>query len=206
MPITTNKLLFLTIFLGFSSLAQADKINLDMKSGLWETKVSFTGEGATQLQSMQMEQAKAAMEEMKKQMANMKPEQRKQMEAIMAQSDMTVDDKGIGLNNNQVQISNKGTIAKSCITQAQIERGDFAQDDEGCSTNIKQLSPKHLKSTQVCKGESGTSEMDVIFDSPKHYTGKGSMKQSVGGEVQTMELVLEGTWLGSDCGSVQPEE
>jgi len=148
-----------------------------------------------------------AMEEMKKQLANMPPEQRKQMEAVMAQSGMKMTDDGVSFNNNQVEISPTGTNAKLCVTQAQIDRGELPDDVKGCESVLKQVSAKQFKSTHVCSGEySGTGESEVTFHSPKHYTGKGTMNQVMNGEKRTVAFTMEGKWLNNDCGEVKPAQ
>jgi len=185
----------------------ADTIKVDMKPGLWQNKMSILGDGAAQMQSMQQEQMKQAMNEMKKQFANMPPEQRKQMEAYMKQAGMSVDGENLSFDNKKVSVSPTGTTVKSCVTQADIDRGEMAEKSENCTNNLKQLSKTHFKSTQVCTGDHpSTMEAEVEFDSPKHYTGKGRMNQTVAGKSHVVEVAMEGTWLGSDCGDVQPVE
>lgn len=62
--------------------AQADPVKVDMDAGLWENKITF-GSVTDGTPVVQPDQMKLAMDEMKKQLANMPPEQRKQMEAMM---------------------------------------------------------------------------------------------------------------------------
>jgi uncharacterized protein YneF (UPF0154 family) len=115
----------------------AEPIKVDMVPGLWENKVVWGGSGAEGTPAIQPDQVKFAMEEMKKQLANMSPEQRKQMEAMMAQSGMKMTEDGVSFNNNQVEISPTGTNAKLCITQAQIDRGELPDDVKGCESVLK---------------------------------------------------------------------
>jgi len=186
---------------------QAETIKVDMKAGLWENKVIWGGGGTDGTPAIQPDQVKIAMEEMKKQLANMSPEQRKQMEAMMAQSGMKVTDNGVSFNNSQVEISPTGTNAKLCITQAQIDRGELPDDVQGCESTLKQISATQFKSIHVCSGQySGTGESEVTFHSPKHYTGAGKMNQVMDGEKRTMEFKMEGQWLAADCGDVKPAQ
>ena len=207
MLISVKNLLGCVGFVCLAQAALADTIQVDMKPGLWQNTMKFEGDAAKQMADMQTAQMQAAMEEMKKQMAAMPPEQRKQMEAMMAQSGVSLSDKGGSINNDEVQISSKGTVAKTCITQAQIDRGELNESDEDCSSSLKKIGANHFKSTQVCKGdEASKSEMEIKFDSPKHYRGKGTMTQMVSGKAHVMQINLEGAWLGSDCGNIKPEE
>lgn len=185
--------------------AQAEPIKVDMQAGLWENKITFDGSVADGIPVVQPDQMKLAMDEMKKQLANMPPEQRKQMEAMMAQSGMKVTDDGVSFNNDQVTISPTGTNAKLCVTQEQINRGDLPDDVNGCESVLKQVSATQFRSTHICSGEySGTGESEVTFHSPKHYTGKGEMTQVMNGEKRVVKFDMEGKWLATDCGDIKP--
>lgn len=203
-----NLLSILVAILGVTAVTlHAEPIKVDMVPGLWENKVVWGGDGADGIPAIQPDQVKFAMEEMKRQLASMPPEQRKQMEAMMAQSGMKVTDNGVSFNNNQVEISPTGTNAKLCVTQAQIDRGELPDDVKGCESVLKQINATQFKSTHVCSGEySGTGESEVTFHSPKHYTGAGKMNQVMNGEKRTMAFTMEGKWLGSDCGEVKPAQ
>lgn len=204
-----NKFLsVLIVALGVTAVPlYAEPIKVDMVPGLWENKVVWGGGGTEGVPAIQPDQVKFAMEEMKKQLANMPPEQRKQMEAMMAQSGMKVTDDGVSFNNSQVEISPTGTNAKLCVTQAQIDRGELPDDVKGCESVLKKISATQFKSSHVCSGEySGTGESEVTFHSPKHYTGTGKMNQVMNGEKRTMAFTMEGKWLGSDCGDVKPAQ
>lgn len=203
-----NLLSILVAVLGVTAVPlHADPVKVDMVPGLWENKVVWGAGGTEGTPAIQPDQVKFAMEEMKKQLANMSPEQRKQVEAMMAQSGMKMTDDGVSFNNNQVEISPTGTIAKLCVTQAQIDRGELPDDVKGCESVLKQVNATQFKSTHVCSGQySGTGESEVTFQSPKHYTGAGKMNQVTNGEKRTMDFTMEGKWLSSDCGDVKPAQ
>lgn len=187
------------------SSAQAESIKVDMSAGLWENKITWDGEGMKEMQALQTDEMKAAMAQMKDQFANMPPEQRKQMEALMAQSGLKMKDDGVSFNNDQLQISASGTNVKSCITQAEIDRGGFPDNVEGCKSTIQKISATRFKSTYVCSGaEQSTGESDITFHSPKHYSGSGKMVSQLADKPRVMTFKMEGTWLGRDCGTVAP--
>lgn len=184
---------------------QAESIKVDMTAGLWENKMTWDGEGMKEMQALQTEEMKAAMAQMKEQFANMPPEQRKQMEALMAQSGLQVKEDGVSFNNDQMQLSSSGTHVKSCITQAEIDRGGFPDNAEGCKSSIQKISANRFKATFVCSGaEQSTGESEVTFHSPKHYSGNGKMTAQLEGKPRVMTFKMEGTWLGSDCGTIAP--
>lgn len=192
---------------GLSFHAMAS-VKVDMKPGLWQNDMKMLGNAAAQLQSMQQEQMKTAMEEMKKQFANMPPEQRKQMEEYMAQSGMKFDGDSMSFDNGNMQVTPTSTSTKSCVTAEEIARGELTDNEEDeCSSTLKQLSKTRIQSTQVCGGDSpSTMEMEVEFSSPKHYAGKGQMSQTISGKPYVFEVAIEGTWLATDCGDVKPDQ
>lgn len=184
---------------------QAESVKVDMKAGLWENTMAWDADSAKEMQVMQTDQMKAAMDQMKEQFANMPPEQRKQMEAIMAQSGMEIKDDGVSFKNDQVKISSSGTTAKTCITQAEIDRGELPDDVDGCKSTLTKITATRFKSTYVCSGEEqSTGESEVNFHSPKHYSGTGSMVHVMNGEKRTMKFKMEGKWLGTNCGDIKP--
>lgn len=188
----------------FPVLAQT--IKLDMQPGLWENSFKMTGESNKELQSIQNDQMKKAMEEMKKQLANMPPEQRKQMEAMMAQSGVKIEGDSIQIHNDAVKISSEGTKVKQCITQAEIDRGDFPDDDENCKSTLKQITKNHFKAIHKCTGENPShGESEIVFDSKRHYSGTGIMTQTIDGKPHTLEVEMEGKWISNDCGDIKPD-
>lgn len=184
---------------------QAESIKVDMSPGLWENNMTFDGEGMQALQAQQTAEMKAAMAQMQEQLAKLPPEQRQQMAAMMAQSGMNIDEDGVSFNNDQLQMSSSGTKVKSCITQAEIDRGGFPDNAEGCKTNMQKISANRFKATFVCTGEGqSTGESEVTFHSPKQYSGTGKMTAQLAGKPRTMTFKMQGNWLSSDCGAVKP--
>lgn len=182
------------------------QVKIDMKPGLWENTVKISGDGMAQMQNLYNDQMKQAMEEMKKQMANMPPEQRKMMEEAMAASGMQVNEDSIGFQDNRVTLSKDGTVAKQCVTQAEIDKGQLPEMDEDCQSTLTQLEKNRFKSTHVCGGEDpSTMEAEVTFHSPTHYTGQGKSRQTINGKPLELTVNMEGKWLASDCGDLKPE-
>jgi Spy/CpxP family protein refolding chaperone len=202
-----NTLLF-TALMALMAPLSADTIKVDMAPGLWENKVTYSGAGMAQIQQTQRTQMEAALAEMKKQFAAMPEEQRKQMEALMEQTGMKVSEEGMTFNNNKVSVSADGITAKSCVTQAQIDSGKLGiNEQDDCSFSLTQVSKNRYKSLQECTGDQPSrSESDIVFTSPKHFTGTGKMTQALNGTEQTVEIALEGRWQSSDCGDLEPDE
>lgn len=195
----------LVVFSSISLNAQALKI--DMKPGLWEHSFKLDNSSMSAITGAQQEQMTSAMEGMKKQMANLPPEQRKMMEDMMAKQGIKVTDDGIDMGAQGVSISKDGTKVKACITQAEIDRGEMPQADENCEQKITQVSPKHFKATYVCTGEHPSQgEGEIVFQNDKAYNGKMKMLTQINNKPQTLQGEQSGKWLSSDCGAIKPAQ
>lgn len=180
-------------------------LKVDMKPGLWEHAFKFDKDSMGAINGAQQDQMSKVMEEMKQQMANLPPEQRKMMEDMMAKQGIKVTDKGIDMAAQGVSISKDGTKVKACMTQADIDRGAMPQTDENCEQKITQLSPTQFKATYVCKGEHpAQGEGEITFQSDKAYTGKMKMVTQMNGKPETIQGEQSGKWLSSDCGNIKP--
>lgn len=83
--------------------------------------------------------------------------------------------------------------------------GDYDKKSD-CVSTITQTSKNHFKSTNVCEGDDPIkTEIDVVVESPKHYTGKGYMTRVANGKSFKLAIETQATWLASDCGDVEPD-
>ena len=167
---------------GALSLAHAQPQKL--RPGLWEHTVSMKS------QSGQME---AAMAQMQKSLASMTPEQRKQMEQMMAQQG--------------VSIGPKGNTVKMCITAEQADLDNIPQQ-EGCTQNVKRTGPSTVTMTFSCKGSDGApptaGEGTMTFSGPTAYTGNFKVKTTSAGKPEQIDMAQAGKWLSADCGAIKP--
>lgn len=194
--------LLLTVSVGSVQAA----IHVDMKPGLWEHKFKMDESSLDATQKTQAEQMTKAMEEMKAQMANMPPEQRKMMEEMMAKQGIKVSDKGLEMAAQGVQITKEGTTVKACITQEEIDKGEMPKSDDNCEQKVTQVSPTVLKLSYVCKGDNPTrGDGEIVFQNDKSYTGKVSFTSVVENKPQTYRANQSGKWLSSDCGNIKPQ-
>lgn len=182
---------------------QAETVKIDMKPGLWEHRIKLVGGNDLAAQTAQMQQA---MDEVKKQMAGLPPEQRKMMEDMMAQQGMKFSDQGVSMQDNKVQISKDGTVVKQCITQAQIDKGYLPDPGDNCQPTITQLSKTKFKTTYTCTGQhKATGEGEIEFTSSTQYKGKANFITQSNGSSQRYETEQSGSWLSNDCGNIKPE-
>lgn len=157
-----------------------------MRPGLWEHSVSMKS------QSGQME---AAMAEMQKSMASMTPEQRKQVEQMMAQQGVAMGAKG---NTNTVKV---------CISPEQADL-DRIPPQEGCTQTVKRTGPSSMAMSFQCKGAKGepptTGEGTMTFSGPTAYTGQFKVKTTMNGKPDQLDMAQTGKWLAADCGTLKP--
>lgn len=152
-----------------------------LKPGLWEvTNNMKTGSG-------EMEKA---MAQMQKELANMPPEQRKQMEAAMAKQGMKM-----GASGNSVRV---------CMTKEMVERNEIPAQKGDCKTTRNQRSGNTTHMAFTCTNPPSSGEGSYTVVSPEQYTMKMAMKSTVQGKAETMNMDGSGKWIGADCGNVKP--
>ena len=150
--------------------------------GLWEHTMAMKPQGG---------EMDKAMADMQKQLASMPPEQRKQMEQMMA---------GRG-----VSMGAQGTTVKACITKEQAARPAEPQLTGDCTQKDVQRSANTVKFKFECtKPRASSGEGEWTFVSDKAYTGKMTTLTEVAGKPQPMSMDMSGKWLAADCGDVKP--
>ena len=152
-----------------------------LKPGLWEvTNNMKTGSG-------DMEKARAQMQ---KELANMPPEQRRQMEAMMAKQGMKMGPAG-----NSVRV---------CMTKEMVERNEIPAQQGDCRTTKNQRSGNTVHMAFTCSNPPSSGEGSYTVVSPEHYTMKMTVKSTVQGRAETMNMDGTGRWVGADCGNIKP--
>lgn len=171
----------LALFAGAFGPASAQQ---KMRPGLWEHSVSMKS------QSGQME---AAMAEMQKSLASMQPEQRKQMEQMMAQQG--------------VSMGPKGQTVKVCITKEQADLDSIPQQ-EGCTQKVQRVDASTMKVAFSCKGGQGqppsSGEGTITMQGPTAYTGQFRFKTQTQGKPEQIDMAQAGKWLSESCGAIKP--
>jgi hypothetical protein len=152
-----------------------------MKPGLWEINNKMGGG-----------EMDAAMAEMRKQLADMPPDQRKQMEAMMAQQGLRMAPGAGG-----------GMAMQVCMTKEMAERNDMPMQ-EGCRTTKSQRSGKNMTFAFTCSNPPSSGEGQVSFPSPESYTSHMKLRTTAQGRTETTTMDATGKWLKADCGNVRP--
>lgn len=150
--------------------------------GLWEHSFKMKSQDG---------ELEKGMAEMQKQMAAMPPDQRKQIEQMMA--------------SRGLSMGAQGTSVKVCVTKEDVARKAEPQFREGCTQQVVQRSANFMKVKFQCtrpQPMSGEGEMNFISD--KAYTGKSTLTSQADGQARQMTMETAGKWLAADCGDVKP--
>lgn len=165
------------------ALASAAAPAQTLKPGLWEISNKAGG-------NPQMDQAMAQMQQ---QLAAMPPEQRKQMEAVMAQRGVRLGAPGAG----------GGMTAQVCMTREMVERNDVPTRS-GCTNTRHERSGNTMKVAFTCSNPPSSGEGEFTFVSPEAYRSHMTVRTQQQGRTETVTMDATGKWLKADCGSVKP--
>jgi hypothetical protein len=152
-----------------------------LKPGLWEIR-----------HKSDSPQTAGAMDEMQQQMAQMPPEQRKQMEAMLAQQGVKMAPGAGGATAMQV-----------CMTKEMVERNDVPMQD-GCRVTQQQRNGNTMKMAFACTNPPSNGEGQVTFDGPESYASRMTVRSMAQGRTDTTTMESAGKWLKADCGNVRP--
>jgi hypothetical protein len=167
----------LAAFVAFGAHAQTQ-----LKPGLWEQV------GTIKSQSGQIEKA---MAEAQAQIAKLPPEQRRQIEQMMAE-------RGVGIGNG-------ATTVRLCLTAADVAQGNIPVQSGDCTQKVLNRDGNVTKVSFTCQTEppvSGEGEVRVI--SPTSNLMTATVLTQVNGQPEKLDTTQKGTWLGDDCGSIKP--
>jgi hypothetical protein len=155
---------------------------LAIAPGLWEhTMTTQAAGGATGSQ----------MAGLQAQLASMPPEQRKQMEAMMAS-------KGVAMG------AAPGAV-RMCISPEQAAGGQLRKPDPGCTQQMGERSATRMRMSFECAGPPPSKgDIDYSFSGEKAYTGTMRITHGSGAQARTATTQVTGRWLAADCGALKP--
>jgi hypothetical protein len=152
------------------------------RPGLWELSAQMQGPGM------------AAMIP-EDRLAKMTPEQRAQVEAMMA---------------SRMGGGAQPIITKSCETTETIKKEQAYGQDKNRTCKVATVSSTGSKRVMQisCDTPNGKSEgtMTVDIPDPEHFNGTMVMHVNSQGRSVDMNQKITGKWLGSDCGDVKPRD
>jgi len=159
---------------------------LDVKPGLWEVSSTRSSAGMPQIP-----QAPQIPPEL---LARMPPEQRARIESAMRAAQGQAD----------------GTrLQKICVTRETLQRGmAFGADrPPSCKQTIRTQSRTALEVQQNCTERGGQQTIHMRYEAPRPDIMSGTVEiaMNAGGRQTTMKNVMQGRWVGPDCGDVKPK-
>lgn len=172
----------LTCLLATSLMAGAAMAQ-SIKPGLWEIESQMGG-------SPEIDQA---MAQMRQQIANMPPAQRKMMEDMMAAQGVKMGQGGAGMT---VQV---------CITPEMAARQEVPVQTQGdCTSKIDSRSGNTMKVSFSCTNPPSSGQGTYTFRGDTGYDMDMTVRTQQGNKPTTMNLKGKGRFLAASCGNVKP--
>ena len=156
----------------------------NLAPGLWE--VSMKMPGGPDLG--------AAMAKMNEQLANMSPEQRKQIEAMLGQQGVAP----------KAQAPGQPGALRICISKEMAARGEVPDPDGRCKQDSLEKRGNKVNFKFTCSGEPPSSgEGEYIMNGDKGYDGRMVTNTVRAGKPVRMEMQMAGRFISADCGQVK---
>jgi hypothetical protein len=164
-----------------------------VRPGLWEINNKMAGASDPRMQEMRKAQL-ANMAAMRKQVDSMPPEQRKQMQAMMAK-----------LGQASQMTEDGGMTMKMCVTPEMAAQQKLTtQQREGCTNTRSPAVGGVIKISYSCVKPASHGEGTVTLSGDTGYTMNMTMHVTEGGRNTTTSMATSGKWLAASCGDVKP--
>jgi Protein of unknown function (DUF3617) len=172
---------FLLSCLALAAIAAGPLPVPPVKPGLWEARMSALDADGHEVASPEL----AAL-------ARLSPEARARMMDAM---------KGRG-----VSMPDANGATKACLTKELFESGGWEQmaSAAGCTTNYSTLSGTSWKWHSSCTALKSESDGEAVFNGTESYRTKVTTTATVMGKTKTSTRIVQGKWLGADCGDIKP--
>lgn len=165
-------------------LAALPALAQTLKPGLWELNNRIASASPETM---------AVMAAAQQQMANMAPEQRKQIEQMMARN---------GVN---MQMGDGGGVKVTyCLTKEMAEKQELPTGQPGQCSTTRTPVPGGMNVTFTCTRPPSSGNGQVIFNGNTGFSMRMNVNSSAQGKPQNVVVEGNGRWLGADCGSVAP--
>jgi uncharacterized protein DUF3617 len=105
-----------------------------------------------------------------------------------------------------VSMPDANGATKVCLTKEMFESGAWQQmaSEAGCTTNYSTLSGTSWKWHSSCTALKSESDGEMVFNSPESYRTKMTTTATMMGKTTTSTRIIQGKWLGADCGDIKP--
>ena len=151
-----------------------------IKPGLWEmnNKVKTGNPQTDQALAMAM-----------KQLGNMPPDQRAQLEAMMAQNGVSMPKQG----------SDGGMLLTACVTPEMAAKKEVPIDQKGKCTSKQDHVPNGLNISFSCTDPVSSGQGQVRFNGDSAYTMTMNVTNGTGAGPQSATVESTGRWLSATC-------
>lgn len=161
--------------------AHAQTTGPRIDAGLWEINIALKSQSG---------KAETAMREAQAYISRMPPEQRRQVEEMMAAQG--------------VRLGDKTSTVQACISKEDAERGEIPQQAGDCTQQVLERTATSMRVKFSCTTTPpANGEGTVNFQGPRAYTSQAIVDTVVMGQNERVNVDQTGRWLGSDCGTVK---
>jgi uncharacterized protein DUF3617 len=105
-----------------------------------------------------------------------------------------------------VSMPDANGATRACLTKEMFESGRWQQmaTESGCTTNYSTLSSTTWKWHTSCTSVKSESDGESVFSGGESYRTKVTTTATVVGKTRTSTRIVQGKWLGADCGGIKP--
>lgn len=168
------------LILSLAVLAAAHASAEAIKPGLWELHNKVKTGNAQTDQAMNM-----AL----KQLANMPPEQRAQMEAMMKQNGVSMPKAG----------GDGAMVLTACVTPEMAARKELPMNQQGKCSSKSEPVAGGLNISFSCIDPASSGQGTLRFNGDSAYVMDMNVTSEAGGRPQTVQVESTGRWLGATC-------
>lgn len=162
------------------ALAAAQASAQSMKPGQWELSNKMSSSNG---------QTDQAMSAALKQLANLPPEQRAQIEAMMARNGATM-----------AKVGGDGSMSVSvCVTPEMAARRDIPIGQQGNCTSNNQPVAGGMNISFSCTNPASSGKGTVRFNGDSGFTSSMTINSSARGTPETMQVESTGRWVAATC-------
>ena len=151
-----------------------------VKPGLWELNNKVKTGNAQTDQAMGM-----AL----KQLANMPPEQRAQIEAMMKQNGVSMPQSG----------SDGGMVLTACVTPEMAAKKELPLSQKGKCTSKQEPVAGGMNISFSCTDPASSGQGTIRFNGDSNYTMNMNVSTAASGQPQNVTVESTGRWLGASC-------
>ena len=174
------KRVLISLALLAAAQAQAQTPAPTIKPGLWELNNKVKTGNAQTDQAMGM-----AL----KQLANMAPEQRAQIEAMMKQNGVSMPQSG----------SDGGMVLTACVTPEMAARKELPLSQKGKCTSKQEPVAGGMNISFSCTDPASSGQGTIRFNGDSSYTMNMNVSTAAGGQPQNVTVESTGRWLSASC-------